>query len=132
MTKLFTILVSLLIGLTAYSQADSIRGKQFQLVGKLKEKVLMTPHCGTIAWGTIVQFKIVTLDGVNYSKKSIGIIVTCPEFYKEDFFEKDKVYQVVFSDKNQSDFAWVIPNKDVLKQDGLSFEPYAVSIKKIP
>lgn len=132
MKKSSTIILSLLIGLAAYSQTDSIRGKQFQLIGKIKDKVLMPPHCGTIAWGTVVEFEVVNLTGMNYSKTRIGIIVTCPEFYKEEFFEKDKMYQVVFSDKNQANFEWAIPNKDSLRKNGLSFDPYAISLKKTP
>src|SRR5215211_2080869 len=123
----FIITFFLIIGLNASSQNDSIRGNKFQLTGKIKTKVQMVPHCGTIAWGTVVDFDIIDLSGISYPNKNIGIIVTCPEFYKEGFFEKGKTYQVIFSDKSQADFGWAIPNKDLLKKNGLSFEPYAVS-----
>jgi len=132
MKQTFTILFCLIIGIPAYTQSDSNRGKQFHLTGKIVEKVQLTPHCGSIAWGTVIRFEVTELVGMSYPNKSIGIIVTCPEFYKNNFFETGKTYQVVFSNKNQADFGWVIPNKDLLKKNRLSFDPYSVEIKKVP
>jgi len=129
-----TIIVALflIIGLTGYSQADSVSGRQLLLTGKIIEKIQLTPHCGTIAWGTVLEFKVINLVGMTYPGKKIGIIITCPELYKDNFFQKGNTCQVVFSDKNQASFEWTIPNRDILKKYGLSFEPYAISIKKIP
>ena len=102
------------------------------MTGIIADKVQLTPHCGTIAWGTVIEFKVIELVGINYQKKIIGIVITCPEFYIDNFFETGKTYQLVFSDKNQSDFEWVIPNKGLLKKNSLSFDPYAVEVKKLP
>ena len=132
MKQTFTILLCLIIGTTAYAQSDSILGKQFQLTGKIVEKAQLTPHCGIIAWGTVIEFEVTELIGMSYPNKRIGIIITCPEFYKDNFFEPGKTYQVAFADKNQANFGWVIPNKDLLKKNSLSFDPYAVEIKKMP
>jgi hypothetical protein len=132
MKQLFPILVFLLIGFSSYSQTDSIVGKKFQLTGRIIEKVQMTPHCGIIAWGTVIEFQIIDLVGLTYPNKNIGVIVTCPEFYKDNFFERGKTYQVVFSDKNQAGFGWTIPNKELLSKNSIPFEPYVVSIKKLP
>jgi hypothetical protein len=115
-----------------FSQSDSIRGNQFYLTGKIAEKVQLTPHCGIIAWGTVIEFEVTELVGINYPRKTIGIIITCPEFYKNDYFEIGKTYQVVFSDRNQADFEWTIPNRDLLKKNNLSFYSYAIEIKKLP
>ena len=131
MKQIFTIVISLIIGLAAYSQTDSISGRQFQLIGRIIEKVQLTPHCGIMAWGTVLEFQVINLVGMNYLSKKIGIIITCPEFYQDNFFQKGKTYQVVFSDQNQAGFEWTIPNKDLLKKYGLPFEPYAISVKKI-
>jgi hypothetical protein len=120
------------MGFIANSQTDSIRGKQFQLTGRIIATVQLTPHCGILAWGTVVEFEVVELVGMSYLNKNLGIIITCPEFYKDISFEKGKTYQIVFSDKNQADFGWTIPNREVLKKNGLSFEPFAISIKKTP
>ena len=132
MKQAINIFFWLITGITAYGQTDTVRGKQFQLTGRIAGKVQLTPGCGIIAWGTVVEFEIIELSGMTYTKKNIGIIITCPEFYKKGFFEKGKTYQVVFSDKNQANFGWVIPNKDLLKKNGILFDPYAVSIKKMP
>jgi hypothetical protein len=132
MKQTFAILFCLIISLTAFSQSDSVRGKQFHLTGKIAEKVRLTPDCGYIAWGTVIVFQVTELVGISYPNKLIGIIITCPEFYKNNFFEVGKTYSVVFSDKNQADFGWTIPNKDLLKKNRLSFDPYAVEVKKMP
>ena len=131
MKQSFFIIFSLILSYSIFAQSDSIRGKQFQLTATIIEKAQLTPHCGTIAWGTVIKFKVTKIVGLNYPKENIGIIITCPEFYKEGFFEMGKQYQVVFSDKNQADFGWVIPNKDLLKINNLAFDPYAVDVKKL-
>ncbi|SRR5258706_11750734 len=101
MKQTFTIIFLLIIGLTAYSQKDSIRGRQFQLTGKLIDTVQMTPLCGYFAFGTVVEFEVMDLVGMIYKNKNIGIIITCPrDLYKEGFFEKGKTYQVVFGHKS--------------------------------
>jgi hypothetical protein len=132
MKQIFAILFSLIIAFAAFSQTDSIRGKQFYLTGKIAGKVELTPPCGIFAWGTVMEFEVTKLEGISYSPKMIGIIITCPEFYKDNFFETGKTYQVVFSDKNQANFEWLILNKDLLKKNNLSFNPYAVEVKNIP
>jgi len=66
-----------------------------------------------------------------YKNRNIGIIVTCPDMYKEGFFKKGKMYEVSFSDTNPADFEWTVGNRNLLKKNGLLFDPYAVSVKKI-
>lgn len=131
MKQTFTILLLLTIELIARGQTDPIRGKQFQLTGKIIGKVELPAHCGIIAWGTVIEFEVIELVGLSYSNKRIGIIITCPEFYGNKFFKPGKTYQIVFSDKNQANFEWVIPNKELLKKNGISFDPYAVSVEKM-
>ena len=132
MKQTFSIIILLLLGLIAQSQPDSVRGKQFQLTGKLIGQVRLTPHCGSIAWGTVLEFEMTNIEGMAYKNKSIRIVVTCPEFYGKGFFKKGGLYTVIFSDTNQADFSWAILNKDLLKMNHLSFDPYATTIKPIP
>jgi len=61
----------LIIGLNACSQKDSIRGNKFQLTAKIKTKVQMAPHCGTIAWGTVVDFDIIHLSEMSYPIRTL-------------------------------------------------------------
>lgn len=124
------LILSLIITHRAYSQKDSVRGERFQLTGKIKNNVHMTPHCGFIAWGTVIEFEIISISGMTYPNGSIGIIVTCPEFYEKDFFVVGKTYEAIFSNKNQADFGWTIPHEDLLKKNGLTYDPYITSIKK--
>ncbi|MFT3705538.1 MAG: hypothetical protein QM802_24425 [Agriterribacter sp.] len=102
------------------------------MTGKIIGKSEMPPHCGIVAFATVIEFEVIELTGMSYANKRIGIIVTCPEFYKDNFFEKEKTYQVVFSDKNQADFEWAIANEALLKKNKLSFKPYAITVKKLP
>jgi hypothetical protein len=120
-----------IIWFSAYSQTDSVKGNQFHLTGKIKDKIQMTPDCGVVAWGTVIEFEIIDLVGIDYKNKTIGIIVMCPEFYKKNFFQNGKAYQVVFSDRNQADFGYAIPNRELLKKNSLSFDPYVISIKEL-
>lgn len=113
-------------------QKATVRGKQFLLTGKIVEEVQLTPGCGIIAWGTVIEFEITKLVGMTYTRKVIGLIVTCPGDYEDNFFEKGKTYQAIFSNMNQADFEWLIPNKELLSKNDLSFDPYVVEIKKQP
>ena len=131
MKQIFAIIIILLTGLVADGQKDSILGKQFQLTGRIKAEVQRPPDCGIFAWGTVVEFEVIKLSGMKYAKKTIGIIITCPELYENISFVKGQTYQIVFSDKNQDPFEWLVPNINLLKNYDLSFEPYAVSVKTV-
>jgi hypothetical protein len=127
----FSILFTLILSHPVFAQSGSIRGNQFQLTGTIIEEVQLTPHCGVLAWGTVIKFRVTKITGLKYPQENIGIIITCPEFYENGFFEIGKRYHLVFSDKNQADFGWVIPNKDLLKINKLAFDPYVVDVKKL-
>jgi hypothetical protein len=114
MKKIIGILILVFWTSIGIAQTDSVRGKTYELKGQIINEVSLSPHCGTIAWGTVIEFKIIEFSNPNYKSDSIGIIVTCPEFYNENFFEVGKVYTLVIADKNQASFEWVIPNKSLL------------------
>lgn len=118
--------------LNAYSQTNAVRGKQFHVTGKIIEDVQMTPGCGYVAWGTVLEFEVLDLTGINYPSKTIGVIITCPGFYENNFLEKGKTYQLLCSDENQADFGWLIPNKGLLKKNSFSLEPYVITVEKLP
>ncbi|RYE31876.1 MAG: hypothetical protein EOP48_31255 [Sphingobacteriales bacterium] len=126
----FILLFLLLVGSVAFSQKDTIRGRQFQLTGKIIAKVELTPDCGIFAFGTVITFEVNELVGLSYPDNIIRIIITCPELEEENLLEIGNSYHVVFSDTNQASFEWVIPNRNLLKKNRLSFDPYAVSVKK--
>lgn len=132
MKHLFTIVFFFFISCKSQIKSDNTRGNQYDLEGKIIEEVELTAGCGVISWGTVIVFSIYELKGLTYPNKNIGIVITCPGDYDKNFFEVDKNYKVTFSDKNQANFEWLIPNKDLLKKNGLSFDPYAIKVIKIP
>lgn len=132
MRHTFTIAILFFISCKAKSNCDTNRGCQFDLKGKIVEEVALTPGCGVVAWGTVIVFSIDELNGMSYENENIGIIITCPGDYEKNFFVMGKRYKVNFSDKNQASFEWAIANKDRLSKNGLSFDPYAIEVTKIP
>src|SRR5205823_6553279 len=119
MKKIFTIIVLLLSGLADYGQKDSMCAKKFQLIGKLKEEIGMPPGCGEIAFGTVGEFEVINLTGMLYTDRVIRIIITCPDMYKEKFFEKGRTYHMLFSCTNQADFEWTVANRRLLERNHL-------------
>jgi hypothetical protein len=132
MKQLLFIVFCLFVACDHSTQTDTIRERQFQLKGRIIGEVELTAGCGFVAFGTVIEFDVIKLQGMRYQNNHIGIIITCPRDYDEGFFEKGKTYQIVFSDKNQANFEWIIVNKDLLKKNGLSFDPYAIEVKKMP
>ena len=116
----------------AVAQNDPIiKGNQYYLQGKIINEVALTPHCGTIAWGTIVELEIQQFSDSSYHRKKIGVIFTCPEFYKNNFFQVGKTYDIKVADKNPASFDWAIPNKKLLDKYNLKFNLWVIDAKKI-
>ena len=131
MKTLIQLVVFILILTGANAQTDSIKGNQFQLKGKIINEIYLTPGCGVFAWGTVIEFEIIEFSKPGYSKSSVGIIVTCPEFLGESFFENGKVYHLTVADENQATFDWVIPNEERLEKYGLEKNLWMIDAEKI-
>jgi len=99
-----------------FGQVDSIRGNQFELKGKIINEIALTPHCGYLAFGTVIEFEIIEFSDSNYKQDSIAVVFTCPEFYEDGFFEVGKTYTITVADENQADFGWTIPNESILSK----------------
>lgn len=132
MKQALLIAILFFFGCDSVSQKNEIRGNKFYLKGEIVGEVELTAYCGFIAWGTVIEFEIEKLIGMNYANKTIRLIITCPGDYEKNYFEIGKAYNIIFSDKNQASFKWLIRNKELLKKNSLPFEPYVVEIKKIP
>lgn len=130
MKKIILIFIWIFISTIGFGQSNSIRGNQFELKGVIINKVSMTPHCGTIAWGTVIEFKIIKYSDSNYKLDSIGLIFTCPEFYEDGFFEVGKTYSVIVADENQADFGWSIPNDSILTKYNLDKKLWVIKADK--
>lgn len=114
MKRRITILTLLFISVIGFGQTDSIRGNQFELKGKIINEILLTPHCGVFAWGTVIEFEIIEYSDSNYRLESIGVVIPCPEFYEDGFLEVGKTYEITVADENQADFDFIIPNESIL------------------
>jgi hypothetical protein len=113
--RLIATLILTLWTLLTFGQTDrAVRGKQFKLKGKINNEVSLTPGCGTIAWGTVIELEIIEFSDSDYKSNVIGVIVTCPEFYKANFFQVGQTYTITLADENQADFDWAIPNEATL------------------
>ncbi|TRZ43125.1 hypothetical protein [Robertkochia solimangrovi] len=130
MKRIITILTLIFISTIGFAQTDSIRGNQFELKGKIINEISLTPHCGTIAWGTVIEFEIIEFSDSNYKLDSIGVIFTCPEFYEDGFFEVGKTYTITVADENQADFGWTIPNESILTKYKLDKKLWVIKTDK--
>ena len=123
-------LTLILISITGFAQVDSIRGNHFKLEGRIINEISLTPNCGYIAWGTVIEFEIISFSNSEYKSATIGVVFTCPEFYKKGFFEVGKTYIITVSDENQADFGWTIPNESILKKYKLDKKLRVVKAEK--
>ena len=128
--KLATIIILTLSGLLTFGQTDSVRGRQFQMKGKIISDISLTPHCGTIAWGTVIELEIIEFSDSDYKSNTVGVIVTCPEFYKDRFFQVGETYTMTVADENQADFGWTIPNESILEKYKLKKKLWVVKADK--
>lgn len=119
MRKTLAILTMIFWVLNGFAQTDSIRGNKFELVGKTINEISLPPGCGIFAWGTVVEFEIIQFSNSEYKLDSIGVIFTCPDFYKDGFFGIGKIYTLIVADENQADFGWVILNESTLSKYNL-------------
>jgi hypothetical protein len=119
-----------ILGLSLSFSPKKIESRKYLLTGKIVNDVSLPPGCGYIAYATVIEFEIIDSNIKNYTDKKIPIVVKCPEFYGDYFFEKDKIYTLQLIDKSQTDFGWTITNLSVEKKYNLDKRLWAISIKK--
>jgi len=129
--KLLIASILVLFSVATSAQTSSVRGKQFELTGKIINTISLPPPCGTIAWGTVIEFKIMTFSDPTYKADTIAVIVTCPEFYKDNFFKTGHHYRMTVADENQADFGWTIPNEAILKNYKMEKKLWAISAESL-
>jgi hypothetical protein len=127
MKLLLSLLTLVLLGTNGSAQADSIEENQFQFEGKIINDISLTPHCGFIAWGTVVEFEIIEFSNSKYKMDSIGVILTCPEFYEDGFFEVGNSYAITCTYDNQASFGWTIPNESILAKYNLAKKLWVIN-----
>ena len=67
-------------------------------------KVELTPHCGIFAFTAAQKFEIVQAKLPDYPGRQIILLQKCPELLGPNFFEKDRLYDVIIF-KDQSNGA---------------------------
>ena len=130
MKRTIAILTLMFFSVIGFGQTDSIRGDNFELKGKIINEISLTPHCGYIAFGTVIEFQILEFSDSSYKQDSIGVIFTCPEFYKDGFFEVGKTYSITIADENQADFGWTILNESILSKYKLDKKLWVINADK--
>jgi len=130
MKSIQLVIFIIFLGISLSFSPEKMESKKYKLTGKIVNDIALPPGCGYIAYATVIEFEIIDSNIKNYTDKKIPIIVKCPEFYGDHFFEKNKVYTLNIIDKSQTDFGWTITNLSIEKKYNLDKKLWAISIKK--
>lgn len=84
---------------------------KYKFIGKLLEKVTMTPNCGREAFAIVHKYKVLSTDFPNYKQNYVLLIQTCPEFNGKNFFQKNKIYEIDVSTNSGVTFNYTIFNE---------------------
>ncbi|NML59307.1 hypothetical protein [Chryseobacterium cheonjiense] len=128
-TTLTLLFLLLFTSISAGAQNKKLKKNQYQITGKIVNDFKMPGNCGYIAYAVVLEFEINDTSLKNYEDKQIPIIVRCPEFFGENFFEKNKTYTLTFTDQYKKDFGWTIPNINILKKYNLKKQYWLIDIK---
>ena len=131
--RIIIILTLLFCGINLNAQKDSTQKKLYTLKGKLVTGFdKLTPECGMLAWATIVEFEVIEFSDSEYSKKKIPIIFTCPDSNITEEFVVGKIYDLILTDKNQSDFEYTMleSKQDILTKYKLNKEYWFIEKKE--
>lgn len=129
--QVIAFLTFLFLGLVSSAQTDSIPEKTYLLKGKIINEKSLTPDCGYIKFGTVIEFEIAEFSDLTYLNKEIGVIIRCPEFYKDKFFEIGKLYEMTVSYEISDSTSWTIPNETQLEKYNLKSKLWVLNAKKI-
>jgi|GEM_PF-2636395 len=129
--QVIAFLTFLLLGLVSSAQTDSIPEKTYLLKGKIINEISLPAGCGYIKYGTVIEFEIVKFTDITYSEKEIGVIIRCPDFYENSFFELGKIYEMTVSYEISDSTGWTIPNKKQLEKYNLKSKLWVLNTKKI-
>lgn len=131
MKKIIYLLFSILfLGTSLSFSPKRMENEKYKLTGKIVSDISLPPDCVYIPYATLIEFEIINSNIKNYTDKKVPIIIKCPEFYGDHFFEKDKIYTLSLIDKSQTDFGWTITNLNLEKKYNLDKRLWAISIKK--
>ena len=107
------------------------KGNSLKLLGKIVGEITPTGSCGYIAFATVIEFEILESNIDNYTLKKIPIIIKCPDFFKENYFNKTDTYELTLSNDKEADFRYTITNYVLLKEYNLPMQYWMKSIEKL-
>ena len=133
MKNIATILILLIfLPLKLSAQAEKLKGEKYHLKGKLIREMDHISACGYFAFAHVIEMEILEFSDSTYSQKSIPVIVTCPDFYSEDFFKVGNIYELNLADENQANFGWTISDGNKLREKyNLRCDLWVLEMKKI-
>lgn len=114
-----------------FTQSAAVKGNRLEVKGRMIGELSPTPHCGTVAFGTVVEFEVVESSDPNLTSGSVSVIFTCPESYGEGFFGAGKLYHLTIADENQADFEWSISNESLLTKNNPHKKLWIISAEVI-
>lgn len=68
--------------------------KPFTLIAKLEATTMLKTKCGKDNYEYVYQFKAIQFDLEKYNGKIVGVVISCPEKFGENYFQKDTEYEM--------------------------------------
>jgi len=97
--KKYLILFVFILTTSIYSQEYTNLGWKYTVIVKLKKDYNHDCDCQSlIVTNKVFEFKLLESNYKEYWSKSINIVVSCPEYYGDNFFKKGNVYEIEFYD----------------------------------
>lgn len=109
--KLIKIFVLTLITTTGFSQSVVEKVQDYKFIGRLVETVRMPPNCGSFAFAVVHKYEVLETNYPDYDKQYVLIIQTCPEFLKDNFFKKNKIYHIDVAIDSGAEFSYSLNNE---------------------
>ncbi|NNE58217.1 MAG: hypothetical protein HKN36_08935 [Hellea sp.] len=131
MIRICLIFIFMSVSFIAFSQDEPDQPNRYQLMGEIVSEVAQLPHCGVIAVAMVVEVEILQLSDPLYNYNRIPVIITCPEFHGEHFFEKGEAYSMVLLDQNPAGFEWSIFGWEIYDEYFLDTVYYVETVKKL-
>ena len=97
---------------SVYSQLPEVPDTTtYTIKAKLLKAEGHPPHCGVIAWALAQKFEIIESDfDIPKPKFQCLLIQTCPEFLGENYFVKNKIYNLKVTKKSMTPFSYTVIN----------------------
>ena len=95
----------------------------YTLIAKLESKVILKTKCGKDNYEYVYQFKAIQFDLEKHNGKTVGVVISCPEEFGENYFQKDAEYEMKVIIEERETFGNLIfaENSENVSWNGLYF-----------